>query len=71
MTVRDVASAAVQAGPPVGVTGATILGYPLSDAVMWGTALYLLCQFIVIAPKVYRTLKGRFKNGESNTGEAE
>jgi hypothetical protein len=59
MNVRDAASAAAQAAPPVVVTGADYLGHPLSEWVMYGTALYLVLQFIVIAPKVWRTLKGK------------
>lgn len=61
MNSRDVASAAVQAAPPVGVTGSLILGRPLSDWIMYGTLVYLVCQFIVIAPKVYRTITGKEK----------
>jgi hypothetical protein len=61
MSVRDVASAAAQAAPPVGVTGSMILGHPVADWILYGTALYLVCQFIVIAPKVYRTITGKNK----------
>lgn len=62
MTVRDVASAVAQASPPVGVTGMSLyLGHPLADWIMYGTGVYLVCQFIVIAPKVYRTLTGKEK----------
>ncbi|HEF4776439.1 hypothetical protein KTE28_18345 [Burkholderia multivorans] len=61
MNGRDVASAVVQAAPPVGVTGSLILGHPLNDWIMYGTGLYLVCQFIVIAPKVWRTLTGKEK----------
>ncbi|NUX98788.1 hypothetical protein [Paraburkholderia youngii] len=61
MTGREVASAVVQASPPVYTSGSLILGHPVNDWVMYGTALYLACQFIVIAPKVYRTLTGKEK----------
>jgi hypothetical protein len=44
------------------VTGANyVLGHPLSDWIMYGTGLYLVCQFIVIAPKVWRTFTGKEK----------
>ncbi|WP_448168701.1 hypothetical protein [Burkholderia ambifaria] len=59
MNSREVASAAVQAAPPVYTSGALILGHPVNDWIMYGTALYLALQFIVIAPKVYRTLTGK------------
>jgi hypothetical protein len=60
MTVRDVASAAAQVSPPVGVTGVSLyLGHPLADWIMYGTGVYLVCQFIVIAPKVWRTIRGK------------
>jgi hypothetical protein len=61
MSFGEHATAAVQAAPPVVITGASIFGVPLNDAVMWGTAAYLVCQFVVILPKVIRTIKGRFK----------
>jgi hypothetical protein len=59
MNVRDAASAAAQATPPVLVTGANVFGHPVSELVMYGTALYLVLQFIVIAPKVWRTIRGK------------
>jgi hypothetical protein len=61
MTVRDVASAAAQVSPPVGVTGSLLFGHPVADWIMYGTGVYLLCQFIVIAPKVWRTIRGKEK----------
>lgn len=59
MSVRDVASAAAQVSPPVAVAGTLYMGHPLSDWIMYGTGLYLVCQFIVIAPKVWRTIRGK------------
>jgi len=61
MNGREVASAVVQAAPPVYTSGSLILGHPLSDWIMYGTGIYLVLQFIVIAPKVYRTLAGKEK----------
>ena len=61
MNVRDAASAVVQAAPPVGVSTAQYFGHPVADWIMYGTGVYLMCQFIVIAPKVYRTLTGKEK----------
>lgn len=59
MNSREVTSAAVQAAPPVYTSGSLILGHPVNDWIMYCTALYLVLQFIVIAPKVYRTLTGK------------
>jgi hypothetical protein len=61
MAFRDVASAAAQAAPPVVVTGANVLGHPVAEWILYGTGLYLVLQFIVIAPKVYRTITGKNK----------
>lgn len=38
------AAKVAQATPPVAVSGAHLLGYPIADAVLWLTALYLCLQ---------------------------
>ncbi|WP_321868516.1 hypothetical protein [Burkholderia ubonensis] len=59
MNSREAVSAAVQAAPPVGVLGASYFGHTLNEWLVMGSAALLVCQFIVIAPKVYRTLTGK------------
>lgn len=50
---------------PVGVSGMTLLGVTVQDWVLIGTAILLVFQIVVIAPKVANTVKSIFKRGES------
>jgi hypothetical protein len=43
---------ALTAAPPISVTGLTLMGYPLSDLVLIGTALYTLFLLIDKLPVV-------------------
>lgn len=52
----------ILAAPPAGATGLLILGYPLSDVVLWLNFIYII---ILIVHKLYR-LWQEHKEGGSN-----
>lgn len=52
----------ILAAPPAGATGLLILGYPLSDVVLWLNFIYII---ILIVHKLYR-LWQESKEGGSN-----
>ena len=52
----------ILAAPPAGATGLLILGYPLSDVVLWLNFIYII---ILIVHKLYRLWK-ESKEGGSN-----
>ena len=68
MAFRDVASAVAQATPPVYVTGAQLRGIPVDDWIKYGTLLYLACQFVVIAPKLWGSINRMYRR-ITNKGE--
>ena len=45
---------AVKATPPVGVSIASIFGYPVSDVLIWATLIYTL---LLIIQKIYQIYK--------------
>jgi hypothetical protein len=59
-----IAQEVVKAAPPVSIAGASLFGISFSDWVLVLTAIYILCQLVVISPKVYHTFKTRRKRGK-------
>lgn len=56
---------------PVGISGLTFIGVTIKEWVLLGTALLIIFQLIVIAPKAYRAIlqgklniKEKFFNGK-------
>lgn len=49
-----VAAAAAKAAPPVAVSGAMIAGVPMSEIVLWLTALYLVVQICYLSWKWFK-----------------
>ena len=47
--------------PPVSIAGAKLFGVVVADWLLVLTLIYIVCQIIVISPKVYRTLVLRHK----------
>ena len=62
MTVMQERVESILAAPPAGATGLLILGYPLSDVVLWLNFIYII---ILIVHKLYRLWQER-KEGGSN-----
>lgn len=50
----------VLAAPPAGATGLLILGYPLSDIVLWLNFIYIA---ILLVYKLYKIYKDDFNGG--------
>lgn len=49
-----VGAAVAKAAPPVGVTGAHMMGVPVSDLVLWLTLVYLVLQISYLCWKWWR-----------------
>ena len=54
MRKDEMAQEALKAAPPLTVTGATLLGVPVSDLVMWATLIYLGLQIGFLLYKWWR-----------------
>lgn len=54
----------VLAAPPAGATGLLILGYPLSDAVLWLNFIYIA---ILLVYKLYKIYKDDFNGGTNGS----
>lgn len=54
----------VLAAPPAGATGLLILGYPLSDAVLWLNFIYIT---ILLVYKLYKIYKDDFNGGNNGS----
>ncbi len=59
MSAKNVAETVAQTATPVpvGVSGAVFLGITVQDWVLLATAILLVFQLIVIAPKAFRALR--------------
>ena len=51
---ETLAAIAVKATPPVGVSIASVFGYPVSDVLIWATLIYTL---LLIIQKIYQIYK--------------
>jgi hypothetical protein len=50
-----------KAMPPVSIAGMQLMGIAVSDWILILTGFYLVCQIVLIIPKVYHTLLDRRK----------
>lgn len=59
MSVKQAAETAAQTTIPIplGISGLTFLGVTVKDWVLLGTAVLIVFQLIVIAPKAYRVIR--------------
>ena len=48
---------AVKATPPVGVSIASVFGYPVSDVLIWATLIYTLLLIIQKCYQIYKEVK--------------
>jgi hypothetical protein len=48
---------AVKATPPVGVSIASIFGYPVSDVLIWATLIYTLLLIVQKCYQIYKEVK--------------
>ena len=48
---------AVKAAPPVGVSIASVFGYPVSDVLIWATLIYTLLLIIQKCYQIYKEVK--------------
>lgn len=58
---NDIVASAVKVAPPVSVTGATLLGYPIADWALWATLLYTLLQIAVLIRDKFINRHGKHK----------
>ena len=74
MEPGELAEVSAKAGASAAGYTYVYFGMPLSQWVAVFTIVYLVCQVIVLAPKVIATILNFFRkgkdNGESNTGDA-
>ena len=54
MTIKETVAEAIKAAPPVGVTGATLMGLPLSDWAIILTIVYTLLQIFLLVRKMVK-----------------
>jgi hypothetical protein len=54
---ETLAAIAVKATPPVGVSIASVFGYPVSDVLIWATLIYTLLLIIQKCYQIYKEVK--------------
>jgi hypothetical protein len=65
---NDIVASAVKVAPPVSVTGATLLGYPIADWALWATLLYTLLQIVfLLKDKLFTHRKPKRHSKSANT----
>lgn len=57
---NDIVASAVKTAPPISVTGATLLGYPVAEWALWATLVYTVLQILfLLRDKLFRRGKHR------------
>ena len=54
---ETLAAVVVKATPPVGVSIASVFGYPVSDVLIWATLIYTLLLIIQKCYQIYKEVK--------------